>query len=314
MTLMTPIISIIVPVFNLEDYVVKALDSILAQENYSDFEVLVIDDHSTDNTFATITEYAKKDARIKILTNQRKKGVAGARNTGFDHAQGKWIAFLDGDDTWESDNLASLTAALDQYPEAAIIIADRYEVINQGEKELLSESDPIWHKYFNDANKSGQLLRLDNPARIFFEEGVLMRTGTCLIKNDLIKQVGVCDEELKAAVDMSWFFKLATHVNYMIYVPKAVMTYMHRAGSLTRTIPFGFYGVIAYKKMLGLDEFKPYKKLIKKQVALWAFDKAYFYRKNNDKINAIGSAFEAVLFDFNKTDYWKNLLATLLLR
>ena len=73
--------------------------------------------------------------------------------------------------------------------------------------------------------------------------------------------MGYCDEELKAAVDMSWFFKLAAHVDYMIYVPKPLMSYQHRPGSLTRSIPFGFYGVIAYKKMLQLNEFKPYKKL-----------------------------------------------------
>lgn len=314
MTTKTPAISIVVPVFNLEGYVTVALDSILAQENYSDFEILVIDDHSTDNTFAVINGYAQKDARIKVLANQRKKGVAGARNTGFDHAQGDWIAFLDADDTWETNNLSSLSSALNEYPDADIIISDRYEIVNQGDKELLSETDPVWHKYFNAANKTGGLLRLDNPVRIFFEEGVLMRTGTCLIRKALIGRVGYCDEELKAAVDMSWFFKLAAHVDYMVYVPRPLMTYLHRSGSLTRTIPFGFYGVIAYKKMLQSPEFKLYKNHIRQQVALWSLDKTYFYRKNNNKLKAIHAAFEAVLFDFTKPEHWKNLLASLLLR
>jgi glycosyltransferase involved in cell wall biosynthesis len=308
-----PVISIIVPVFNLEDYVPQAIDSILAQENSPDFEVIVIDDHSTDNTFAVINEYAKRDSRIKILTNQRKKGVAGARNTGFDNARGKWIAFLDGDDTWEQDNLVSLADALNQYPDANIIISDRYEII-KGERELLSESDPVWHKYFNVANKTGELLRLDNPALIFFEDGILMRTGTCLISHKLIKHAGYCDEELEAAVDMTWFLKLAVHVDYMVYVPKPLMSYLHRPGSLTRRIPFGFYGAIAYKKLLQLEEFKPYKKYIKEYIAICSRDKTYFYRTNNNKIKAIQSAFETILFDFKKNEYWKNLLASILLR
>lgn len=309
----SPQVSIIVPVFNLEKYVTQAVDSILCQKNYNDYEILIIDDHSTDNTLAIVNELSAKDSRIKVFTNQRKKGVAGARNTGFEQANGEWIAFLDGDDIWEDCNLSALIGALSAYPDANIIISDRYEIVNQGEKELLSETDPVWRKHFEQANKSGELLRIDNPAQIFFEDGVLMRTGTCLIRHELIKQVGYCDEDLVAAVDMSWFFKLAVHVDYLIYVPKPLMVYFHRKGSLTRTIPFGFYGVIAYKKMLKLAEFKPYKKYINKQIALWAFDKAYFFRKNNEKLNAIYSSFEAVYFDFKKYEYWKNLLAAILL-
>ena len=314
MTTKTPAISVIVPVFNLEDYVSQALDSILAQKNFHNFEVLVIDDHSTDNTCVIIKEYAERDSRIKILTNQRKKGVAGARNTGFDHARGEWIAFLDGDDTWEPDNLASFMEAVCQYSDVNILSSNLYQIDSLGKKELFSEVRPVWNRYFKDANKMGKLLRIDNPIDVFFEDEVLMRTGSCLIRHDLIKQVGYCDEELKAAVDMSWFFKLAANVDYMIYVPKPLMSYQHRSGSLTRSIPFGFYGVIAYKKMLHLNEFKPYKKHIKQQIALWALDKTYFYRKNNNKLKAIQSAFESVFFDSKNAEYWKNLLASILLR
>lgn len=309
-----PEISVIVPVFNLEDYVSQALDSILAQESCPDFEVLVIDDHSTDNTVAIITAYSERDSRIKILTNQRKKGVAGARNTGFDNARGKWIAFLDGDDTWEPSNLSSLSDVLNQYPDVNIIISDRYEIDIYGKKELQSEIEPCWHKHFSVANKNGELLRINNPVLIFLKDEVLIRTGCCLIRHELIKQVGNCDEELEAGVDMSWFLKLSAHVNYIIYVPKPLMNYQYRSGSLTRRLPFGFYGVIAFKKLLHLNEFKPYKKYIKNHIAIWLLNKSLFYRKNNKKLKAIQFAFETVYFDFKKAEYWKNLIASIMLR
>lgn len=314
MTTPTPIISVIMPVFNVADYVAQALDSILAQQNAPEFEVLIIDDHSSDDTLTIVKRYAEQDTRIKILTNSRNKGVAGARNTGFDHAQGGWIGFLDGDDTWEPTNLASLYGALNSYPDTNIIISDRYEIIPGQEKELISETDPVWQKYFRDANRKSELLRLDDPARIFFEEAILMRTGNCLIKRQLIDKVGYCDEGLKAGVDMSWFLKLAANVAYIVYVPEPLMNYLHRPGSLTRTIPFGFFGVVAYKKMLPIPEFAPYRQAIKKQIALWSFDTAFYYRKNHHKLDAIRASFEAVFNDPGKFEYWKALIASLLLR
>lgn len=93
---MTPEISIIVPAFNEEKYISRCLDSILSQ-TYSDFEVLCIDDGSTDSTYKIITEYSEKDSRIIPLKN-RGKGVSDARNFGVENSNGKYIGFVDSDD------------------------------------------------------------------------------------------------------------------------------------------------------------------------------------------------------------------------
>ena len=93
---MAPEISIIVPAYNEEKHIVRCLDSILAQ-TFSDFEVLCIDDGSTDKTFDIITEYSKKDSRIVPLKNTG-KGVSSARNFGIDNSKGKYIGFVDSDD------------------------------------------------------------------------------------------------------------------------------------------------------------------------------------------------------------------------
>ena len=74
---MAIVVSIIVPVFNLADYIIETLDSILGQ-TFPDFEALVIDDNSTDGTVEIVRQYQAKDTRIKLLSNRQKKGAAGA--------------------------------------------------------------------------------------------------------------------------------------------------------------------------------------------------------------------------------------------
>lgn len=93
---MKPKISIIVPVYNVEEYLEDCLDSIAAQ-TFINFECICIDDGSTDNSGSILDEYAKKDNRFIIL-HQKNAGVSAARNAGLEAAQGEWIVFVDSDD------------------------------------------------------------------------------------------------------------------------------------------------------------------------------------------------------------------------
>jgi glycosyltransferase involved in cell wall biosynthesis len=96
-----PTISIIVPVYKVEPYLCRCIDSILAQ-TFTDFECILIDDGSPDNCPAICDEYAKKDDRIVVI-HQKNKGVSAARNAGLDIVKGKWIGFVDSDDWIEPD-------------------------------------------------------------------------------------------------------------------------------------------------------------------------------------------------------------------
>ena len=90
------LISIIVPIYNSENYIKKCLDSILAQ-TYSNLEVILIDDGSTDNSYNICKDYQKKDNRI-VLLQQKNAGVSRARNHGLEVAKGEYIGFVDSDD------------------------------------------------------------------------------------------------------------------------------------------------------------------------------------------------------------------------
>ena len=96
---MMPEISIIIPIYNSSVFLPKCIGSVLAQ-TFNDYELLLIDDGSTDNSLDIIREYADKEQRIRVF-HQNNAGVGSARNTGLREAKGKWVTFVDSDDWLE---------------------------------------------------------------------------------------------------------------------------------------------------------------------------------------------------------------------
>ena len=101
-------VSIGVPVYNVDQWLRQCLDSI-RQQSFQDFEVIMVDDGSTDNSFEICQEYVSKDERFKLY-HQENKGLAGARNTCLKHMTGDFIAWLDSDDWLENDYLERLVS------------------------------------------------------------------------------------------------------------------------------------------------------------------------------------------------------------
>lgn len=93
------------PCFNSEQYISDAIESVINQ-TFDDWELLIADDGSTDNSFKVASRYQKRDTRIHVLQNNLTKGASGARNTCLEHASGRYIAFLDSDDLWLPEKLA----------------------------------------------------------------------------------------------------------------------------------------------------------------------------------------------------------------
>lgn len=97
-------ISIVTPVYNAEKFIDETINSVLTQ-TYAHFEWLLVEDHSSDNSYDLINSYAKKDDRIVVLQTPENSGAAVARNMGLTHAKGDIIAFIDSDDKWYSEKL-----------------------------------------------------------------------------------------------------------------------------------------------------------------------------------------------------------------
>ena len=106
-----PKISIITPAYNCEKYLPDAVKSVLSQ-TFTDWELLIIDDCSKDNTYRYMKKLAEKDKRIRIFQNKVNSGSAATRNYGVRLARGEWIAFLDGDDLWRGGKVGKKAGVL----------------------------------------------------------------------------------------------------------------------------------------------------------------------------------------------------------
>lgn len=127
----TPILSIVLPVYNGEKYVSNAIDSIINQ-TFSDFELIIINDGSTDSTFDVLKEYQKKDCRIKVI-NRENKGLIATLNEGFAIARGEYIARQDDDDISHPTRFEKQVRFLDRNPEYALC-GTFYNVVDEKNK------------------------------------------------------------------------------------------------------------------------------------------------------------------------------------
>ncbi|MCI5839511.1 MAG: glycosyltransferase family 2 protein [Peptoniphilaceae bacterium] len=98
------LVSVITPVYNAKKDIAKTIDSVLSQ-TYKNFEMILVDDYSTESSDEIIEEYMKKDERIKYIKLKKNSGAAVARNTAIDNAKGRFIAFIDSDDIWKREKL-----------------------------------------------------------------------------------------------------------------------------------------------------------------------------------------------------------------
>ena len=132
----TPLVSVVMPVYNREDLVARAIESVLSQ-TFTDFEFIIVDDGSTDNTPKILNDYASVDKRIKIIRNETNRGIPFSRNRGIQAARGTYIAQMDSDDYSVSERLAKSVRFMKEHPEV--------DALTGGIKDLTPET-----KNFND--------------------------------------------------------------------------------------------------------------------------------------------------------------------
>jgi glycosyltransferase involved in cell wall biosynthesis len=127
-----PIVTIVIPTYNRAHLLPRAVASVRAQ-TCADWELILVDDGSTDSTLADVTAMAAADQRIRLAVNTGRRGPSGARNAGIAAARAPWVAFLDSDDSWEAEKLARFMAEARAHPEAVLIGSD-YWMVDPGKR------------------------------------------------------------------------------------------------------------------------------------------------------------------------------------
>ncbi len=177
-------ISVIVPVYNNEKYIARCLDSVLNQ-TYHDFEILTINDGSTDRSREILQEYAAKDSRIRYF-EQSNQGVSVARNCGIDNAKGEYIHFLDGDDYLASYALEYLFTTMKTYDLDCVSYL-LYKIDEQGVVIPPAESENTEQRIYNfDSNKKIADF-IDKKAREYFYSSCGHLFKTEIIKKNNIR-------------------------------------------------------------------------------------------------------------------------------
>lgn len=220
-------ISVIIPVFNVEKYIHVCLNSILNQ-SYEDFEVICIDDASTDSSLQILEYFAKKDSRIKILKNDSNKGPGYTRNRGLNISKGKYIAFLDGDDWFSSNAFKILLEKIEK--DNLDVLMFRNIVYYQDSKEFGMESyydmdylNEFESKVFNhfDLDKTKFFSMSNAPWNKIYLKSFLDENNIRFTNKNLIHE------------DNPFFYKVITSAKRV----SIIKTYLHcrrrRPGSIT---------------------------------------------------------------------------------
>lgn len=134
-------ISVIMPLFNASKYLEECLQSI-SRQTFSDYELICVNDASDDSTSQIVQDFQKKDSRVRLLTNDRRSGAAYSRNRGMKKAEGKYIAFLDGDDIFDEEMLEKAYCTIERH-KADIVMYDFMHV----------PSDSIYNKLEKQHNE-----------------------------------------------------------------------------------------------------------------------------------------------------------------
>lgn len=184
-------ISVIIPVHNREKEIVRALDSILIQYDQV-HEIIVIDDASTDTTCQIVEELAKQHQCVRLIRLPKNHGATYARNVGIDNAQSDLIAFLDSDDEWMQGKVAKQIACFAADPDLAMVYTGM-EVYdgNTVVAEPAQQSEDLYD----------ELLRWN----------LIGSTSTCMVKKEVLVEVGKFDEQLKARQDLDLWLRIAEH-------------------------------------------------------------------------------------------------------
>ena len=214
-------ISVVIPLYNKEKSITTTLESVLAQ-SYTDYEVIVVDDGSTDKSADIVREL--KNEKI-ILISQPNAGVSAARNAGVLAAKGEFVAFLDGDDLWDKDFLREMARLIKEFPGKSIYGLG-CEQIKWGNKPI-----PKDRYYRGDATWS-------------YDTMAFTGSSACVNKKDAI-EVGLFDTRMTHGEDLDMWWRLmllhggASDMRpYAYYIQDAENRAMHRVAPLEKHIPF----------------------------------------------------------------------------
>ncbi|SHJ54811.1 Glycosyltransferase involved in cell wall bisynthesis [Tessaracoccus bendigoensis DSM 12906] len=224
-----PLVSVVVPIYNVEQYLAQCVQSVLDQA-HREFELILVDDGSPDASGAMADTWAARDDRVVVI-HQENQGLSGARNTGLERARGDYIIFLDSDDFWQGgDALARCVDALRSHPTTDVLIFDSVRFYEStGEKTFRKKV--LDRTRMNGASNTQALRYMVEVSDVRPSACTMVVRRRFLLNNNLRFRLGIFSE------DIEWFLRLVRCPATYDYLPFSVYMYrQNRAGSITDMI------------------------------------------------------------------------------
>lgn len=273
-----PKVSVIVPTFNSGEYIRETLLSIQAQDYY-DYEIIVVDDASTDNTEEVVNSMnSNKISYISLPENHG--GPSKARNIGVMKARGTYIAIFDSDDIMLSGRLSTAVSVLDSFPDVAMTFTDirKFDETSGDHPENFLKQYDLFAALKNE-RMSDNVYIINNEQAfncLFYEN--FISTSSVTVRKSIFDQVGFFDEELTNADDLDLWFRISHRYN-LAFVDTATVKYRVREGSISgRGAKLANNRIRVYRKRMGLDLNRETREQALKQIAINYAGMGYSYR------------------------------------
>lgn len=233
--------SIIVPVYNSEKYLSQCIESVLSQ-SYSNFELILVDDSSTDSSFEICQLFANKDARINVI-HKENGGTSSARNVGLNNAKGDYILFMDNDDYWNNSNALSLIANHLEESKADVLIFDYISYYQNKDKFVYNR---------RKCNRKHLLsLSVDDALKEIIKNNLLHVTvWTKVVKASIIKENNIYFPEGMRNEDTDWIGNLLHYINSVDYCENLFYVYRKGTGSAQTDTPPTFEIITDLSKII----------------------------------------------------------------
>lgn len=214
----TPLLSVIVPVYNVEDYVGRCVESILNQ-TYKNLEVILVDDGAKDSSGAICDSFAAKDPRVRVI-HKKNGGLSSARNAGIDMATGEYITFVDSDDWIESDGYEHLMELMERY-QVKLVCGGNYDVDGETGKRTMALCP----------EKEEVLTTEEFVGRMFLWQGFDSSACDKIYHRSLLENFRY--PEGKVCEDVPVTYKIALTTDRAALSDRPFYNYYHRDGSIT---------------------------------------------------------------------------------
>ena len=213
-----PLISVIVPVYNVAEFLPKCVDSILAQ-TYDNLEIILVEDGTKDSSGIICDQYAGKDSRIRVI-HKENGGLSSARNAGMEIARGEYFGFVDSDDWIEPETYECLMALAQKY-DADLVCGGRYDVDGATGERTVGLC-PKTEECISSMEMLGRVFTWDHCDSAAWDK--LYRRH---LFDEIRYPLGMYSE------DIAIFYKLMEKANRVALCPKPLYNYLHRANSIT---------------------------------------------------------------------------------